>query len=45
MLAKNVKQEVLEAELKKCICLCSNCHREFHHFAKTKGITLEEYLT
>lgn len=32
------------AEMKKCICLCANCHREFHYLEKEKGITLEEYL-
>lgn len=44
MLAQNVSQEKLEEELKKCVCLCSNCHREFHYFEKTKNITLDEYL-
>lgn len=31
-------------EIKKCICLCSNCHREFHYFNKSNRITLAEYL-
>lgn len=31
-------------EREKCICLCANCHREFHYLEKEKGITLEEYL-
>lgn len=31
-------------EIEKCVCLCSNCHREFHHFEEINGITLEEYL-
>jgi len=34
----------IEQEIKKCILLCSNCHREFHHQEKQKGITIEEYL-
>ena len=32
------------SEAKKCICLCANCHREFHYLEKEEGITLEEYL-
>lgn len=36
--------KALEEESKKCICLCSNCHREFHHFEREEGITIEEYL-
>jgi hypothetical protein len=35
---------VTKTELKKCIPLCSNCHREFHYQEKEKGITLKEYL-
>lgn len=31
-------------ELRKCIPLCSNCHREFHYLEKLEGITIEEYL-
>ena len=31
-------------EIKKCIPLCSNCHREFHHLEKLNGITIKEYL-
>ena len=28
--------ELLKKELKKCVLLCSNCHREEHHFLRTK---------
>ena len=31
-------------EIEKCVCLCSNCHREFHHFEETQGMTIFEYL-
>lgn len=31
-------------EIDKCICLCANCHREFHWLEKENNITLEEYL-
>ena len=28
----NKKTEICEEEVKKCVCLCSNCHDEFHYF-------------
>lgn len=31
-------------EIKKCVPLCSNCHREFHHLERIEGITTEQYL-
>lgn len=35
-------------EVQKCVCLCSNCHDEFHHFFGNKPINpveaLDEYL-
>jgi hypothetical protein len=27
----------IEEELKKCVILCSNCHRELHHFERENG--------
>lgn len=42
-LRKSSKQ-VIVSEIKKCVCLCLNCHHEFHYLEKKEGITLEEYL-
>lgn len=36
--------EKIENEINKCVCLCANCHREFHFLNQEKGISLEEYL-
>ena len=42
------KKSRLIAEIKKCICLCANCHKEFHHFYGAKPNNpisdIEEYL-
>ena len=32
-------------EIRKCIVLCSNCHREFHYLEENYGSTIEEYLS
>ena len=37
------KKIKLIEELNKCVTLCSNCHRDFHHREKLDGITFEEY--
>jgi hypothetical protein len=36
--------KITKEELKKCIPLCSNCHREFHHLEKVGKLTIKEYL-
>ena len=40
----HAKIETVMKEVKKCIALCSNCHREFHFLNKEYGTTLNEYL-
>ena len=30
MIARNNMYSHIEDEIKKCICLCANCHREYH---------------
>lgn len=41
-------QELLEEEVKKCVCLCPNCHNEFHYLygsnPKDPIASLNEYL-
>lgn len=37
--------DVLEREINKCVCLCLNCHHEFHYLNDLYGITLDKYLT
>ena len=40
--------KLIESEIKKCVCLCANCHKEFHHFYGARPRdpigSLEEYL-
>jgi predicted HNH restriction endonuclease len=40
---KGSKEKILK-EIDKCVCLCANCHREFHHLEREQQITLQEYL-
>jgi hypothetical protein len=38
------KKIKLIEEINKCVCLCSNCHRDFHFYEKEKQMNFEEYL-
>lgn len=46
--AKTYSVKTLMNEVKKCVCLCRNCHQEYHYFYGNKPEkpieTLEEYL-
>lgn len=44
MTSNNYQLDKTMEEIKKCICLCSNCHREFHYFNNLNGLSLIEYL-
>ena len=42
-------KEHIDKEINKCVCLCANCHTEFHHLygqnPKDAKKCLEEYLS
>ena len=45
MTSNNYELDKVYDEIKKCIVLCANCHREFHHFKqKNKQFTIQDYL-
>ena len=43
--SNNYKLEKVYDEIKKCIVLCANCHREFHYLQeRNQELTIEDYL-
>lgn len=45
LLSSSASENHLQNEIDKCICLCANCHREFHYLNTLNNITLQEYLS
>lgn len=41
---KRTAEETLRKEIEKCVCLCANCHREFHYLERETQITIQDYL-
>ena len=45
MTSNNYQLNKVYEEIKKCVVLCANCHREFHYLQmKNPSYTLKEYL-
>ncbi len=42
-LSTHSNPEAVKNEIQKCVCLCANCHREFHYLNELTGISFEEY--
>ena len=45
MTSNNYRIDKTLNEIKKCIILCSNCHREFHYLNDNYNISLDDYLS
>lgn len=37
-------EEEIQNEMKKCVILCSNCHKEFHWRERENNLSLEEFM-
>lgn len=44
MTSNNYTLDRVQKEIEKCVVLCANCHREFHHFNNTFNMSLDDYL-
>lgn len=44
MISNNYTLDKVKEEMKKCVILCANCHREFHFYEKQNKITLKQFL-
>lgn len=45
MISNNYTLDKVQSEIKKCVVLCANCHREFHYLNSLNSeLTLEQYL-
>lgn len=41
----NANNKEIQEEIAKCVILCANCHREFHHLQElNKDFTFDEYI-
>ena len=41
---KKGSYDIIQMEIDKCVCLCANCHRDFHYLQKQNNISLVEYI-
>ena len=44
MISNRYHMDKVWQEIQKCVCLCANCHREFHYREKTEQLTIERFL-